>query len=210
MTNHRLDSSSLQEGIDFLCQADKDLAFIVSTYGPSPLWDREPGFATLVRIILEQQVSLASAKAAFDRLQNRINPMSEKEFLKLTDAELKRIGFSRQKSAYCRNLAHAVIDGKVSLGDNGHSSDDQFRSDLLQLKGIGPWTTDIYFLMALRRPDIWPQNDLALAQAVQDLKQFHSRPDNNQLAKLSEAWRPWRAVAARLLWHYYLSKKNSK
>ena len=206
----RLDRSALKEGINYLCQVDTDFSSIVSRYGPSPLWSREPGFATLVRIILEQQVSLASAKAAFDRLQNQIDPVSEEAFLKLTDAEIKRIGFSRQKSAYCSNLAHAVIAGDISLEDNGHSSDDQLRSDLLKLKGIGPWTTDIYFLMALRRPDIWPQNDLALAQAVQDLKKLPSRPDNNLLGQLSEAWRPWRAVAARLLWHYYLSKKSSR
>jgi DNA-3-methyladenine glycosylase II len=174
------------------------------------MWAREPGFATLLYIILGQQVSLASADAAYDRLSEEVSPLTPDRFLKLSDATLKIIGFSRQKTAYGRNLARAIVRGNLSLHQLSMVKDSVVRSELTKIKGIGPWTADIYLLMALRRRDVWPTGDLALASAVQRIKRLRSRPTPEELETLSANWKPWRAVAARLLWHYYLSILGTK
>ena len=187
---------------------DRDLARIHAELGTPPTWFREPGFPTLIHIILEQQVSLASARAAFTRLLTAAaSPLTPERFLALDDAQLKAIGFSRQKTAYGRNLARSISDGQVKLETFGEMSDAEIKAGLLQVKGIGSWTADIYLLMALRRPDIWPGGDLGLAVAVQELKCLPARPSVIELATFSEPWRPWRGVAARLLWHYYLNRR---
>ena len=156
------------QGVRLLADRDAHLAEVVETYGQPPLWVREPGFPTLVYIILEQQVSLASAKAAFDRLNASVRPLSPRGFLKLTDAELLRIGFSRQKTLYTRLLADSLARRHFDLRYLHDLHDDAARKMLIALKGIGRWTADIYLLSALRRPDIWPLGDLALATAVQE------------------------------------------
>ena len=189
-----------------LAATDTDLAWILQNFGPPPLWARDAGFATLVHIILEQQVSLASAKAAFDRLRQAVT-LSPTGFLTLSDAELKAIGFSRQKTRYCRLLAQALLDGQLDLATVAAMNDDAARTVLKQVKGIGDWTVDIYLLMALRRPDVWPKGDLALAVAMQRLKKLPVRPAPDELAAMAEGWKPWRAVAARMLWHFYLSAR---
>ena len=150
----------------FLADRDEYLATVVKTYGQPPLWVREPGFPTLVFIILEQQVSLASARAAFTRLKAAVSPLTPKRFLKLTDDELLRIGFSRQKTRYTRLLAESLAHRYFDLRDLHELHDDSARNMLIAFKGIGRWTADIYLLSALRRPDIWPTGDLALATAV--------------------------------------------
>jgi DNA-3-methyladenine glycosylase II len=169
------------------------------------MWGRRPGFATLIHIILEQQVSLASAQAAFDRLCREVTPLTPSGLLELDDATLKAIGFSRQKTRYARRLSQAIIDESVSLDELESLDDESVRSALLEIDGVGPWTADIYLLMAMLRPDVWPAGDLALAVALQKLKGLDSRPNVETMLELAEAWRPWRAVAARVLWHYYLS-----
>jgi DNA-3-methyladenine glycosylase II len=169
------------------------------------MWAREPGFPTLIHIILEQQVSLASARAAFDRLLVAASPLTPARFLELDDATLKTIGFSRQKTAYGRELAQTILGGRLNLAELETQDDATVRSELMAIKGIGPWTSDIYLLVALRRPDVWPSGDLALAAAAQGVKQLATRPTPDELDALGKNWRPWRAVAARLLWHYYLS-----
>jgi DNA-3-methyladenine glycosylase II len=202
--------TSLSKGLRFLAKRDRDLARILKDLGPPPIWAREPGFPTLIHIILEQQVSLASARAAFDRLVKTASPLTPASFLGLGDATLKTIGFSRQKTNYGRHLAEAILQGNLSL-DRIHLADDNnARAELLKLKGIGNWTIDIYLLMALGRPDIWPSGDLALAVAFQKIKGLASRPTPAELEEYSFNWRPWRAVAARLLWHYYLSDRASR
>ncbi len=198
------------QGVRFLADRDAHLAEVVEKYGRPPLWVREPGFPTLVYIILEQQVSLASAKAAFDRLNAAVRPLTPKRFLKLTDAELLRIGFSRQKTLYTRLLADSLARRHFDLRYLHDLHDDAARKMLIALKGIGRWTADIYLLSALRRPDIWPVGDLALATAVQEVKRFRKRPSPEHLEKLSQPWRPYRAVAARLFWHAYLSKRGHR
>ncbi|MBD3853138.1 MAG: DNA-3-methyladenine glycosylase 2 family protein, partial [Acidobacteria bacterium] len=169
--------------------------------GPPPLWNREPGFPTLIHIILEQQVSLASARAAFDKLSDAIAPLDPESFLTLDDADLKAIGFSGQKGRYCRILARAVLDGSLDLGAMTQLDNDKVRGELTAITGIGPWTADIYLLMVLLRPDVWPPGDLALAVAVQDVKGLDHRPMPEELQEIAEDWSPWRSVAARILWH---------
>jgi DNA-3-methyladenine glycosylase II len=163
-----------------------------------------------VYIILEQQVSLASARAAYQRLIVSTQTLTPGSFLRLTDVELKEIGFSRQKMLYTRLLAEALVRGHVNLLHLHNLQDEAARKMLIALKGIGAWTADIYLLSALRRPDIWPTGDLALATAVQEVKRLRKRPSPEKLEKMSTPWRPWRAVAARLFWHAYLCKRGQK
>ena len=197
----------LSHGLRVLSRRDPALGRVLKEIGPPPMWNRKPGFPTLLHIILEQQVSLASAQAAFDRLSAAAAPLTPERFLQLDDARLKAIGFSRQKTAYGRHLAQSILEGRCNLTALSRIDDESARAELLKLKGIGPWSADIYLLMALRRPDVWPSGDLALASAAQKVKRLRSRPTPDELDALGEAWRPWRAVAARVLWHYYLSER---
>lgn len=172
------------------------------------MWEREPGYHTLLQIILEQQVSLASARAAYNRLVAATDPLTPERFLKLDDVALKAIGFSRQKIGYGRDLSRAIMQGHLDVEKLGGLDDDGVRSELVKIKGIGRWTADIYLLMALRRADIFPAGDLALQVALQNVQGLAKRPTTDELAVMSERWQPWRAVAARLLWHYYLASRK--
>ena len=204
----RLNANTLLKDVRELAKRDEAFAMIISTYGPPPLWEREQGFHTLIHIILEQQVSLASARAAYNRLEKAIDPLNPANFLELTDEELKEIGFSRQKTRYGRELSNAILDGSLDLLGLDKLEDLEAKKQLMGVKGIGPWTADIYLLMALGRPDIWPQGDLALEVALQKLKGFSRRPTVDETSTYSDEWHPWRAVAARLLWHFYLSERK--
>jgi DNA-3-methyladenine glycosylase II len=206
----QLSERSLRSATRRLAARDPELAVVVAAYGPPPLWAREPGFHTLIHIILEQQVSLASARAAYDRLVSATGRLVPERFLALSDAELKVIGFSRQKTAYGRTLAEAIREGRLDLAGLETLDDAEVKTRLTAIKGIGSWTADIYLLMSLRRPDSWPSGDLALAVAVQRVKRLRKRPTPERLQKVGEVWRPWRAVAARILWHYYLSSPRRK
>lgn len=201
-----LTEASFEEGLRYLAKRDADLARILNTLGAPPMWLREAGFPTLVHIILEQQVSLASAKAAYDRLLAAASPLTPARFLELDDVALRAIGFSRQKTAYVRHLALSIVENKLDLDLLHQMEDTVARTELIKIKGIGSWTADIYLMMAMRHPDIWPKGDLALAIAVQKVKGLSSRPTPDELEALSVVWKPWRAVAARLFWHFYLSK----
>ena len=150
----------------------------------------------------------ASAKAAYTRLQANCNPLTPETFLQLSDIELKQIGFSRQKTNYGRALANALLDNVLDLNRLEFLSDDNVREQLMYVKGIGVWTANVYLLMVLGRPDIWPKGDIALQTAIQDIKGLSKRPTSDEAQAMSEAWRPWRAVAARLLWHFYLSQRQ--
>jgi len=200
-----LDQHSLLKGITYLCEVDSNLKQIVTQYGNPPLWAREPGFPTLIHIILEQQVSLASAKAAFTKLEQAVEELTPKRFIEFTDIELREFGFSRQKTRYGRILAQAIIDGELDLGELQNLEDDAVRRALIKIKGIGLWTADIYLLMALLRPDIWPAGDLALVKAVEKIKGLPKKPTSDEWMKIAAPWKPYRAVAARILWHFYLS-----
>ncbi|MBW4435005.1 MAG: DNA-3-methyladenine glycosylase 2 family protein [Pelatocladus maniniholoensis HA4357-MV3] len=203
-----LSEDNFTYALNVLAANDPDLDYILNTFGLPPLWLREPGFATLIQIILEQQVSLASAKAVFERLQAKISPITPEKFFQLDHTELKTIGFSRQKAIYGSLLAESIIAGQLDLDILNTMSDEDIRNVLKQLKGIGDWTVDIYLLMALRRPDALPKGDLGLILAIQKVKKIAQRPTPQEIEIIAENWRPWRAVATRLLWHYYLSERS--
>jgi DNA-3-methyladenine glycosylase II len=199
-----LTQESLTRALMVLANLDSDLARILETLGPPPIWSREPGFATLLCIILEQQVSVAAARAVFNRLCGVVVPLTPENFLILDDVQLRGIGFSRQKILYCRGLANAIASDQLDLNKLERMDETTIRTELKRLKGIGDWTVDIYLLMALQ-PDVFPKGDLAIAIALQKLKNLATRPTPVQLEAMTQHWQPWRAVAARLLWHYYLS-----
>jgi DNA-3-methyladenine glycosylase II len=200
-----LDAPRYKRGLNELAARDDDLGGVLTRLGPPPMWDREPGFSTLVHIILEQQVSLASARACFEKLLTTVGRLTPESLLTLDDGALKEAGFSRQKAAYARILAEAVRTGNLDLDRLAELPDDEARDQLMHLKGIGRWTADIYLLMALGRPDVWPVGDLALVVAAQRIKGLDARPSREEFRELGEPWRPWRSVAARLLWHHYLA-----
>jgi DNA-3-methyladenine glycosylase II len=163
-----------------------------------------------VLLVLEQQVSLASARAAFDRLVDAVGAPTPDAVLALDDARLRTIGFSRQKAGYTRDLAQAVVQGSLDFEALAALPDDGVRAVLTGLRGIGPWTADVYLTMALRRPDAFPRGDLALLASAQRVKRLHARPTPLELEELAETWRPHRATAARILWHAYLSERANR
>ena len=191
-----------------LAARDELLAGIHANHGDPPLWRRATGFSTLVHIILEQQVSLKSAKAMLVRLEASIQPFTPTRFLELGDRYLRSRGVTRQKSAYLLHLSDSIVSGDLSFPKLARMSDEEARVVLTRIKGIGSWSADVYLLMAMRRADIWPAGDLALAVAMKELRGLPHRPGPIELEKLAEQWRPMRAVAARMLWQYYLGKKS--
>jgi DNA-3-methyladenine glycosylase II len=204
-----LDEKRLSLACKKLARADSDLASIFQTYGTPPLWKREATFATLVHIILEQQVSVASALSAFNKLKEKIVDVTPENVLRLRDEEFRAAYFSRQKTIYVKDLASAVRDGRLNLQSLENLPDDAVKDELKKIKGIGDWTADIYLLMALGRPDLMPRGDLALHVAWRKLKNLEGNPTADEFLKIAERWTPLRAVAARLLWHFYLSEKTS-
>jgi len=210
MTPDTLTETSLVKAARHLASRDEDLATIFERLGPPPLWARRPGFPTLVKIILEQQVSLASAASIFARLEKSVVPFHPARLIELGEPHLKSQGLTRQKTAYCLHLAQSIHDKRLSLSRLTRMSDDEVRSALMDVKGIGSWSADVYLLMAMGRPDIWPASDLALAVAVKNLKQLGARPNPGQLIEIAEAWRPFRSVAARMLWQFYLARRTEK
>jgi DNA-3-methyladenine glycosylase II len=208
ITEHALSEASLLEAVATLAERDPALAASVERFGPPPLWDREPSFATLVHLILEQQVSLASALAAFERLRAALGgDVAPAAFLELDDRALRVIGFSRQKAGYARDLALALVEG-LDLASLERLDDDEVRVDLMKLRGVGRWTADVYLTMCLRRPDVWPNGDLALAVGAMELLELPSRPTDDELREIAERWHPYRAVAARIVWHHYLGVRG--
>lgn len=203
-----LNHETLAQGVEVLIQQDADLARVVELHGPPPLWARDPGFPTLIRIILEQQVSLRSARAAFDRLTLHLGDVTPDRFLELDDDRLRQIGFSRQKTRYCRGLASAVLSGDIDIDRLASMSDMGVTDHLTRLKGVGLWTVNIYLLMALLRPDIWPAGDLALINAISRLKSPDLAPDARAVERIGQRYRPYRSVATRLFWWYYLDGKS--
>jgi DNA-3-methyladenine glycosylase II len=191
-----------------LAARDQILANILATYGDPPLWQRASGFRTLVHIILEQQVSLSSAKSMLLRLETAIQPFTPERFLELGDAQLRQLGVTRQKSAYVLHLSDEIVSGALNFRSLARLKDQEALGRLTRIKGIGLWSANIYLLMAMRRADIWPAGDLALAVAIQELKSLPTRPSHDELERIAEQWRPYRAVAARMLWKYYLGRKS--
>jgi len=203
-----LTEANLLRAAKTLASRDSDLSAVFKNYGPPPLWARRPGFSTLVKIILEQQVSLKSAAALFARLKKNTTPFHPARVIELGETHLKSLGLTRQKTAYCLHLAESLRDKPLLLRQLSGMDDTDVKAALMEIKGIGSWSADVYLLMVLRRPDVFPATDLALITAVTELKQLSRRPDSNQLLQVAEAWRPYRSVAARMLWQYYLATRG--
>jgi DNA-3-methyladenine glycosylase II len=202
------------DNFQLLCNqlAERDAIFknILQQYSYPPMWTRPASFATLIHIMLEQQVSLASAKAAFNKLKERTGTITPENVLALSDEELKACYFSRQKIVYARHLAEALLSKKIVLKKLSVYPDSAIRETLKQVKGIGDWTADVYLLFALQRSDVFPIGDLAMVNALKEVKQLPAHTPKEEILVLAEAWRPYRSIAAMLLWHHYIKKRNIK
>ncbi len=204
-----LSRQALHRGARILARRHPAFARLLHEHGPPPVWGRRPGFATLVRIILEQQVSLAAARTMYRRVELALGGMTPVTVMGAGGTGLRQLGLTRQKSGYLTALAGALQGGALDLTAVARAPDAIGRQALLALPGVGPWTVDIYYLMALRRPDIWPQGDLALASAMHRVFRLPARPDAATQQALASRWSPWRSVAARMLWQSYLATPRS-
>lgn len=203
-----LDRATLIAGARALARRDPRLRRLLAANGPPPLWSRPRGFVTLLRIILEQQVSLASARALYLRLAGALPVVSPQTVAALGTGGLRALGFTRQKAGYAHTLAQGVLERRWRLDRLSRMGDDEACAELCRIPGVGPWTANIYLLMALRRPDVWPPGDLALHQALASLAGTHAPPTTRAAAALAEGWRPLRSVAARMLWQSYLAQRR--
>lgn len=207
-TRHALTDLDYQDATDKLLSGDPELAEIVQACGMPEIWWREPGFATLVYIIFEQQVSLASARATFIKVRDEAGEITPQAFLMLNDEALRAAGVSRQKARYTRLLAEAIVAGNFSIDALGSMSDDDARRALLSLTGVGNWTADVYLMLALKRGDCWPIGDLALQKALAEIKGFDWPIAKEVLQALGERYKPNRSLATRIFWQHYLSKAS--
>jgi DNA-3-methyladenine glycosylase II len=190
---------------DELAAKDPDLADIIKTYGHPPFWSRPNTFETLVHVILEQQVSLASALSALNKLKEKLQELSPERLLLLTDEEMKACYCSRQKTVYLRHLAEALVSGRLNLTELEDLPDDMIRAKLTALKGIGHWTTDVYLIFVLQHSDVFPIGDLAAVNALKRVKNLPASTTKDEVLAIAEKWRPYRTIATMLLWHFYLS-----
>ncbi|HWJ07062.1 MAG TPA: hypothetical protein VNS57_14890 [Steroidobacteraceae bacterium] len=200
---------SLRQGVQELAAGDAQLAAIVRRHGPPPLFARPRGFATLVWIILEQQVSLASARVLFEKLRRALQgSVTAGAVAELGEPGLLALGFTRQKARYVSGLAERIVRRELELDRIARLDDADAEVALLDVPGIGPWTAGVYLLMALRRPDVWPPGDLGLHKSMMEVECLPRVPSSLEAAEYALRWRPWRAVAARLLWHAYVSRRG--
>jgi DNA-3-methyladenine glycosylase II len=190
---------------DKLAAADPDFSAIIKAYGYPPFWSRPNTFETLVHIILEQQVSLASALSALNKLKERLQELTPERLLLLTDEEMRVCYVSRQKNSYIKHLAEALLTGQLNLTDLEDMPDNEVRAKLVALKGIGNWTADVYLMFVLQHSDIFPVGDLAAVNAMKRVKNLPADITKEQMIELAMQWQPHRTIATMLLWHYYLS-----
>jgi DNA-3-methyladenine glycosylase II len=195
---------------DKLSRKDRELKIIIKEHGYPPMWTRPASFQTLILFILEQQVSLASAYAAFKKLKEKTGYVTPEKILALSDAELRACYFSRQKTVYARELATAVKSKQLILKRLSSAKNDEVRHELKKIKGIGDWTVDVYLMHALRRTDLFPLGDIALANSLKEVKQLHPHISKEKLLAIAEPWRPYRTIAAMILWHAYIQKRGIK
>ncbi len=198
-----LKSHQLKKEIFYLIEKDKDLEMLFLENCNFRKFKRPKGFEGLIRLITEQQLSVASAKAIFLRIKKKLNRFSPEEFLKLSDKVLKETGLSRQKISYCRILAESIKNKEISFYKLHKMDDELLKENLIKIKGIGEWTAECYMLASLDRPDIWPVKDLGLQMAVKKIKRFDARPTEEEMRNLSEIWKPYRSTVANVLWASY-------
>lgn len=191
--------------IEKLSGKDGIFSFIDGTYGSPPNWKREQGFVSLSRIILEQQISLSSATAHFNKLNEYLGAFTPEEIVKLSDAEMRQCQISRQKTSYLRALASAVMKQDIRFDAFEDMDKTEVRRQLTGIKGIGVWTADIYLMFCLQEKDIFPFGDIAVLNAVRELSPVQTK---DEISVLTEQWRPFRSLAAYYFWHYYLCKRN--
>lgn len=196
--------------VDDLTRRDADLQRVVDTWGYPPMWEREEGFATLVLIILEQQVSLASAFAAFSRLKVFLVDISPAGVLAMSDEELRACSFSKQKTRYVRDLAQRIMDGSLDLSGLYGKPENEIRESLKQVKGIGDWTVDVYLMFCLQSPDYFPLGDIALLNSLRFEKKLDPSVSRETMASLAAEWKPWRTIASMILWHAYICRRSMK
>ncbi|MBI3138327.1 MAG: DNA-3-methyladenine glycosylase 2 family protein [Sphingobacteriales bacterium] len=204
----RFDTTNFHLLCDKLSRRDKDLKAIIKEHGYPPMWTRPASFQTLVLFILEQQVSLASAYAAFKKLKERVGYITPAKLLALSDEEMRACYFTRQKTGYARGLATALQNRQISLRKLAILEDDEVRTKLIQLKGIGHWTVDVYLMHALQRTDLFPLGDIALVNSLKEVKQLPPLISKDEMLTLAEPWRPYRTIAAMILWHAYIKKRG--
>lgn len=205
---HRFDQSNFHSLCNTLAKKDKELKQILKTYGYPPLWSRPNTFESLIHIILEQQVSLASALATLNKLKEKIKDVTPANLLKLTDEELRACYFSRQKTIYARHLAESILNGNISLKKMERMNDDDIRMQLTSIKGIGNWTVDIYLIFILQHADVFPLGDLAAVNALKFLKKLPTKTEKKELLILAKKWQPYRTIAVMMLWHFYLEERK--
>lgn len=206
----KFDETSFILICDKLAESDKDLAGIIYVYGYPPMWRRPNTFETLVHIILEQQVSLASALAALNKMREKVKDIQPENLLRLTEEEFRACYFSRQKTLYVKHLAETLLNNPVYLNEMEKMPDDDIRSRLIKIKGIGNWTIDVYLMFVLQRADLFPVGDLAAVNALKQLKKLPKETSREDLLTIAADWRPYRTIATMLLWHYYLSSPSIK
>ena len=204
----RLDADTFRLACELLISEDPHLAMAADRWGIPEFWNRSPGFETLVLLILEQQVSLESGAAMYARLARLTGRVSPSNVLAAGEHRLRSIGVTRQKTGYLLELARRILDNGLDLAALEDEPEALARRELLSIKGIGPWTADAYLLSASRRPDMWPVGDRALQVGSAEVLGLSSIPDEAGLEIVGEPWRPIRAVAARLIWHTYLSERG--
>jgi DNA-3-methyladenine glycosylase II len=193
-----------------LARQDASLAAIIREYGPPPMWVRPATFQSLILFILEQQVSLAAAYAAFKKLRNKIGFVTPEKILVMTDKEMRDCYFSRQKIIYAKELANAVKSKQLKLKCLSSLPDEQVREQLIKIKGIGHWTVDVYLMHCLQRSDLFPLGDIALVNSLKEVKVLAKDISKEEMLKVAEPWRPYRTIASMILWHAYIKKRNIK
>ncbi len=206
----RLHPDNFHSLCDELANKDQDLKAILNAYSYPPLWSRPTTFQTLIHIILEQQVSLASALAAFNKLKEKLGTITPQNLVALTDDEMKACYFSRQKIVYARHLAEAIISKQLNLQQLSLLPDEEIRERLKRIKGIGDWTVDVYLLFALQRADIFPAGDLAMIKAFKEIKKLPKHTSKEIILDMATFWQPYRSIATMLLWHHYIQSRNNR
>ncbi len=191
-----------------LAAKDETLKAIIEEYGYPPIWTRPASFQTLVLTILEQQISLAAAYAAFKKLKEKIGRVTPEKILILSDEEMRACYFTRQKMGYARGLALAIVKRKLVLKKLHDLPDEEVRIILKQHKGIGDWTVDVYLMHALRRTDLFPLGDIALVNSLKHVRKLPVHTTKQELMAMAEPWRPYRTIASMILWHAYIKRKR--
>lgn len=207
---HTFSADNFQQYCNQLSKKDIHLKAIIKEHGYPPMWTRKQGFETLVLTILEQQVSLAAAFAAYKKLKTRIGTVTPAKILLMSNEELRECYFTRQKQVYVKELANAVVTKQLQLKKFSSMTDEEVRAQLIAVKGIGNWTADVYLMHALQRTDLFPLGDIALVNSLKERKQLPAHITKEEMLLIAEPWRPYRTIAAMILWHAYIIKRNIK